>query len=252
MSETLTPLVAADIATGDRRYDVHSRLDIVSTMRALADHHTLVTAYGERPSDFIVSAVLAVYPDDDLMVLDFGADRAPTERVLSAGDVRIVTQLDHIRIQFVTEAVGTVEYEGAPAFLARIPEVMQRLQRREFYRVRIPLSSALRLTVTPDPEHPQLSAALRVLDVSCGGIALTDVPVALGAAVGTVYRDCTLTLPGLGPVSLDLRVVRVTRDETKPGTCLVAGSFIDLAAPTMMLLQRYINRLERERLARTA
>ncbi len=252
MSETLTPLVAADIATGDRRYDVHSRLDIVSTMRALADHHSLVTAYGERPSDFIVSAVLAVYPDDDLMVLDFGADRAPTERVLAAGDVRVVTQLEHIRIQFSAEVAGTLDYEGAPAFLARIPEVMQRLQRREYYRVRIPLSSPLTMTVMPNPDRPEIAVPLRVLDVSCGGIALTNVPVALGAAVGTVYRECRVNLPGLGAMTVDLRIVRVARDETKPGSCVVAGSFVDLPAPTMMLLQRYINRLERERLARTA
>jgi c-di-GMP-binding flagellar brake protein YcgR len=244
-----TPLVAADIARGDGRFDVHSRLDIVSTMRALADRHTLVTAYGARPGDFIVSAVLGVYPDDDLLVLDFGADRPTTERVLGAGEVRVVTQLDHIRIQFSTEAADTIEYEGAPAFLARIPEVMQRLQRREYYRVRIPLSSPLRIAVTPNPENPDVVVPLRVLDVSCGGIALTDVPIGLGAAVGNVYRGCRIALPGLGAISVDFRVVRVVRDETKPGTCLVAGPFVDLPAPAMMLLQRYINRLERERLA---
>ncbi len=245
-----SPLVAADVAIGDGRYEVRSRLDIVSTMRALAEHHTLVTAYGVRSTDFIVTAVLAVHSNDNLLVFDFGADRAPTERVLAAGDVRFITQLDHIRIQFTAPCAGTLEYDGAPAFLARFPDVMTRLQRREFYRIKIPLGSPLTLLVTPNPENADAAVSLRVLDLSCGGLALTDVSVALGASVGTVYRHCRMNLPGLGMIAFDLRVVRVANDDARVGSRLVAGEFVDLSGPATMLLQRYINRVERERLAR--
>jgi c-di-GMP-binding flagellar brake protein YcgR len=250
MSLVAGPLVAADIASGDRRYEVRSRLDIISTMRALAEHHTLVTAYGTRAADFIVTAVLAVHANDDLLVFDYGAEQAQTERVLDAGDVRFITQLDHIRIQFTAPCAGTLTYEGAPAFLTRFPDVMQRLQRREYYRVRIPLGSPLWMVVTPNAEKPDAAVSLRVLDISCGGIALTDVPIALGATVGQVFRNCRMNLPGLGTLTVDFRVVRTVRDDTRPGSCLIAGPFVDLSNGGMALVQRYINRIERERLAR--
>jgi c-di-GMP-binding flagellar brake protein YcgR len=250
-SENEEPLATAEVARGDGRFDVHARLEIVAAMRALADQHALVTAYGAHPSDFIVSTVLAVHPDDDVLVLDFGADRGTTERVIDAGEVRVVAQLDHVRIQFSAAVTGTVQYEDGPAFLARIPLVMQRLQRREYFRVRIPLATPMAALIAPDPAKPQSTVSLRVLDLSCGGIRLTDVPANLGIAEGTVCRRCTITLPQLGMVVCDLRIVRVVRDEAKPGSCLVVGAFVDLPGSGMTLLQRYINRLERARLTRT-
>jgi c-di-GMP-binding flagellar brake protein YcgR len=241
------PLAAVDVAAGDRRFDVGVRVDIVSTMRALAQRRALATVYGERACDFIVSCLLAVHEDDDALVLDFGAERAATERVLAAGEVRVVTQLDRIRIQFATEVAGTIDYDGAPAFVARIPDVMQRLQRREYYRVRIPLSAPLAMTLAPDPARPRAGVALRVVDLSCGGVRLDGVGSALGIVEGAVYRGCRMDLPRLGSLAVDVRVVRMLRDDAKPGSCRVVGSFVDLPAGAEALLQRYINRIERDR-----
>ncbi len=239
---------AADL--GDRRYEVRSRLDIVSTMRALVKNRTLVTAHGARTSDSIVTALLAVYANDGYLVFDYGADDAATQRVLAADDVRFITHVDHIRIQFAAPPAGTLDYDGAPAFLTRLPEAMTRLQRREYYRVQIPLTEPISVVLAPGPEHAALAAALRVVDLGCGGILLRDVPASLDARVGTVYRQCGINLPNLGSIATDARVVRVTNDETQPGLRQVAFEFLDLPVPAMMLLQRYINRVERERLAR--
>jgi c-di-GMP-binding flagellar brake protein YcgR len=236
---------AADV--GDRRYEVHARLDIVSTMRALAKNHTLITAHGKLTNDFIITALLGVYANDGYLVFDFGADAHATERVLAASDVRFITQVDQIRVQFAARAAGTLDYEGAPAFLTRFPEVMTRLQRREFYRVRIPLTEPLSIVLTPDVGEP---ASLRAIDLGCGGILLGDVPPGLGASVGTTYRRCAINLPSLGSIATDVRVVRVMNDDARPGSRKVAVQFVDLPVPAMMLLQRYINRVERDRLAR--
>lgn len=247
---TLAPNAGSAADLGDRRYEVRSRLDIVSAMRALAKNRTLVTAHGRKTNDFIVTALLAVYANDGYLVFDFGADETATSRVLAAGDVRFITQLDHIRIQFAAPAAGTLDYDGAPAFLTRFPDAMMRLQRREFYRVQIPSTEPLSVVLTTDPDNPASAAALRAIDLGCGGILLRDVPATLDARVGTVYRQCGINLPNLGSISTDARVVRVMNDETRPGLRQVAFEFVDLPVPAMMLLQRYINRVERERLAR--
>ncbi len=251
-STTVDPtraLAAVDIAPGDSRYDVHSRADIVATMRALSRRRAFVTAYGAQTSDCIVTAVLAVHAGDDALVFDFGGDQAATERVLGAGDVRFVTQLDHIRVQFVAPVVGTFVYDEAPAFVTRIPDVMQRLQRRDWYRVHIPLSAPVAMTLAPDASNPDCMAALHVLDLSCGGVRLGSVPAILGISEDVVYRECRINLPALGAVVCDVRVVRVVSDDTKSGSCVVVGAFVDMPPSATTLLQRYINRLERERLA---
>jgi len=239
---------AAD--SGDPRYEVRSRTDIVATMRGLAKHRTLITAHGKHGSDFIITALLAVYANDGYLVFDFGADARATERVLAAGSVRFITQVDQIRVEFAAQAAGTLEFEGGPAFLAQFPDVMTRLQRREFYRVRIPLNEPLRIVLSPDDDSAVEPLTLRAIDLCCGGVLLADVPEQFAASVGTVYRQCCVKLPNLGSIVTDARVVRVGNNEARPGLRRVALEFLDLPAPAMLLLQRYINRIERERLAR--
>src|SRR5206468_6010297 len=66
------------------RYQVHSRLEIVAILRSLIEHRSLVTvSFGGR-DDFIVSALLAVNPDFEELIIDHGADPATNVRLLQA------------------------------------------------------------------------------------------------------------------------------------------------------------------------
>src|SRR5262249_39847953 len=156
-----------------------------------------------------------------------------------------ITQLDHIRIQFEADYAEAVSYEDAPAFRIRLPEAITRLQRREFYRIRIPLGRPLPFVITPDPEVPDKTVTMRVVDLSCGGVALADCPPSFDPTAGHVFKGCRMNLPDLGTVTTDLRVVHVHVDETKAvRTMRFSGQFRNLPDPMMNLIQRYINRVE--------
>jgi c-di-GMP-binding flagellar brake protein YcgR len=236
---------AADL----ERYQVHSRLEIVAILRSLIEHRSLVSvSFGGR-DDFIVSAILAINPDFEELILDHGADVPTNARLLQAARLEFSCQLDHIRILFTAARAENTVFQNAPAFRIRLPQSITRIQRRDDYRIKVPLSQPLHCIVGWDPSRPAQRDALRVLDLSRGGLSLGDYGENVKLVPGTVYRECSLTLGDIGTVSIDVEAVHLVeltgRNNTRTRRC--GCRFVRLSNATATLIQRYINKIERDR-----
>ena len=138
-------------------------------------------------------------------------------------------------------------------FRPALPETLLRLQRREYYRLQVPVTQPLECAIPQHhPDGETTYERYRVLDISGGGIAL-----AVQAENPTLrpYRefpDCLLYLPDGGPLSLRLMVKSLHSQLNQNGTeSWRAGcQFTDLPRGADALIQRYIFRLERQRSAR--
>jgi len=231
----------------NERYLVHSRLEIIGILRGLIAHSSFVTASFGGHDDFIVTAILALNPEFEELILDYGADELANKRMLAAPRITFMTQLDHIRIQFTVTKIETTMFEGARAFRTRLPSKLTRLQRREFYRVKVPLGQttfcALKL-----PAAGVATVQARIADVSCGGIAIVDYPDDLALEPGTVFKDCEIDLKDLGQVVTDLEIVHVLEKTTRNAarSRLAGCRFRNLSNGMLTLIQRYINKIERE------
>lgn len=243
----------ATISERDDRYQVRSALEIGKILRGLIAHRALVTAHAGEHGAFFVTAVLEVDDDAGTIVCDYGVDAAQTERLLAAPSLTFVTQLDHVRVQFSASGAVAIDYEGGPAFRVDMPEVVVRLQRREHYRLKVPRGRPLYCQLPP--LAPQAGAdgkrvAVPVYDISCGGLGLVGwqgEPVPVPAME---LADAWVELPDLGRLVVDLRVVHVQRATGRAGALSRVGCrFVDVNAGATMLVQRYINRIEREQRA---
>lgn len=245
------PPRVAIIASHDDRYRVAGALEIAMLLRGLITQHALVTAYGAG-GEFFVTALLAAEESADRLVFDYGVDAALTERMLAGGSLMCVTQLDHVRIQFEVRAPQRVEYEDAPAFATPFPESLTRLQRREHYRLRVPRGRPLHcdFAVPVEEGAPERRVMLPVSDISCGGIALVGWPDGFLPRPGQTLADARIALSDLGTINADLYVVHV---EGAGGRGPEAGRFgcrfVQQRPGDATLIQRYINRIERERRA---
>ena len=250
-----TPRIAS-IDAADERYQVWNALEIANILRRLITHRANITAHGSDHATFFVTAVLALDDDSDTVVFDYGVDAALTERLLHSPRITFITQLDHVRIQFGVDAAEKIDYEGGPAFRVPIPEVVTRLQRREFYRLRIPrgrpLYCEVKLPSAVDAAGSAKRVAFPVYDISCGGLALAGWPEDFAPAVGLELPDCWMDLPDLGRLAVDVRVVHV---QGLAGRGANAGrfgcKFVRPGNAVANLVQRYINRIEREQRALT-
>jgi hypothetical protein len=84
------------------------------------------------------------------------------------------------------------------------------------------------------------ASALRVLDLSSGGLSLLDDAAGLRPAVGSRIGGCRIQLPGIGSIEADLWVRHVAR---LPGneTAVSIGCEFDALAPSVQaLLETYL------------
>jgi c-di-GMP-binding flagellar brake protein YcgR len=232
----------------DERFRLASRAEIVVLLRELQARRPLVTATGANGASF-VTVVVAVNPDFEEVVFDWGGDIHATERVLRSTRIVFETTLDHVRVRFVAEHAQHVVVDDTPAFRVRIPSSIYRLQRRESYRLRVPQSTRAVCEV-PSLAPPGKSApALRLHDLSEGGVALAGLPKGCTVRSGDRLDRCRLMLTDQDPIGVDLEVVHVVADSGVPSR--LGARFVALPSQHAVAIRRFITRVERDLRART-
>ncbi len=229
------------------RFETRSRVEIVARLRELVERRAAVSVHFGGGGDFIVSSLLAVNPEFEELVFDASGDEDANRRIVRAGKLLFVSVLDRIRIQFGAGRAGTTSHEGLPALRARIPEALLRLQRRDHFRVAPPLARPLACRL-PDPREPGRTLELRILDISCGGIAVADGPRRLALETGMLLEDCSLDLPGAGTLAFRAAVRSVSPRGAPGGAPRYGLAFIDIPPAAIARIQRYILQLDREKL----
>lgn len=229
---------------------IHDRREIAKLMHTLATRNTLLAAHVDGHAQSFMSAVLAVDDDGDSVLLDASPDDAINARAMAASHLVCTTRLDGIRIQFSVLAPVRVTHEGYAALRSVLPDRVLRLQRREFYRLTVPSSDPVTCTIgAAEPDGTVRSIALRVLDISNGGIAVVVPPEGVRFEPGMEFPDCTLTIPDGGTATVKLRVRNVfAASGGNAHKRLRAGcEFIDMPPRFAAQIQRYIFKVERER-----
>jgi c-di-GMP-binding flagellar brake protein YcgR len=110
-------------------------------------------------------------------VLDAASDETVNRRVEAAEQLICVTQLDKIKIQFAARGIQRIPRR--PRRLpGAVPEVLLRLQRREYFRLTAPsphsLTCLIPMTIGGEKRRSLVEAS--VLDISGGGLAITVPP----------------------------------------------------------------------------
>ena len=231
------------------KYQVYSRIEMLSLLREMMGGRNPMTIYFNQGEDFIVSQVLAVNPEFEELILDFGPDQSANQRLLKSSRLVIVTFLEHIKIQFTAQLAESTNFKGEPAFRIRLPDSMIRLQRRNFYRVETPRVDPLTCYV-PLPDHPDGGVTIKIYDLSVGGLGLVTAPSDVWLIKGMTFMNCKLHIPDHGEVitGLEIRHVEDLKNTTTPQQ-KIGCQFVGLPAQMVTVLQRYIIKMERDRRA---
>jgi len=173
-----------------------------------------------------------------------------------SGKLIAMTQLAKVKIQFVLTNIRLAQYRGRQALLADIPDSVLRLQRREYFRLIVPIRLPVKCQI-PIPQGegvPPKNVEVNVVDISAGGIGITTPPADVAFDIDMSFEKCQIDLPGVGILVANLMVRSIFEVSSKDGTpSWRAGcEFVNLVGPMLALLQRYIIKEERERKAREA
>lgn len=235
-------------------FEVSSRREVVSLLRAIADKNQLIRMLVHGESDVCVTSILHVDVDNGKLILDRSINDGQNERIVQARRISFETSLDKIRILFASDKVRATLHENGAALELDLPASMIRLQRREFYRMATPVSNPVRVTIPIPYDLGGGNAVLALSDISCGGVCVFDNKFVLGNTIGKNYEDCRIELPDIGMVAATLQVrnsIDMTLLNNKANRRL-GCQFLDMSRASAAAVQRYITRLERERNARIA
>jgi len=236
-------------------YQVHSRREIISLLRAVSERNQLVSMQADSGAESVVTSVLDVDEENDIVVIDRAPGNLANRRIVDSDNVSFETLLDNIRILFFASQVRECLYDNLPALYIPIPASLIRLQRRENYRIPTPVAHPVRCTITIPPDDSDatgITVVVTLKDISCGGIALIDEKKVLDNTIGRLYEHCRLDLPGGPPLQVKLQVRNSTDLSLSNGRTprKLGCMFVDLPKPALTAVQRYITKLERERNAK--
>jgi flagellar brake protein len=239
----------------DSQFGVDDRATILLLLRRMIEQRSMLEAPVPGGGPGLLSLVLDVDERRDQIVLD-ASPHAHIERVLlSQPEVDFATRVDKVNVRFTTGPLIKQGFEGMPAYRAPIPERLRYMQRREFFRIEVPPShgATCQVMVPATANHPPHDIRTRVFDISGGGLSLLVPPGEDGVLTGGArFAACKLSLPESSPILVGLRVrrnFRVQRRGQLSMTC--AGcEYLDLTGSAQAVIQRYLMRLDRERIAR--
>lgn len=212
--------------------------EIKQKLRQLAKKNSLISLYFNDNS--MLSTVVDVLADKNLLVLDYGGDEKMNQKLLNNNRAVVKTDYDGITAQFSISDIRKARLKGKPSFACPIPESVLWVQRREFYRVRIPLSE----TVTCELIHGDNNRTeYPVLDISTGGIALFDQNDELELEPGNIFHNCKLVLGEHDSAYINLEVrnhIQINPDDPEEGS-RCGCAFLNLTGDFEIAVQKFIN-----------
>lgn len=219
-------------------YMLYGRGEIMQKLRQLGKKHSLITLHFDEST--MLSTVVDVLSDKNLLVLDYGGSEEMNEKLLKHNRAVVKTDYDGIQAQFTIKDIRKARLQGKASFACPLPEDVLWVQRREYYRVRIPLSEV----VTCELIHGDNNRTeYPVLDISTGGIALFDKDDELELEPGNIFHNCKLTLGDHSSAYINLEIRNhILKNPNNPEEGTRCGcAFINLTGDFEVDLQKFIN-----------
>lgn len=216
---------------------------IQSILRNVSDGGSRAALYYDGGQDFIITSLLDV--GEKGLWVEQGADVSKNRHIAESKRITLVSYIDQVKIQFIADAAKAVTHQGYPAFFLALPSHIYRIQRREYFRLSVPVTERLRCII------PQAGGKLElpVMDISGGGIRLSCAESNIEFVLGQTYAGCQIDLPEIGKISVTITVKSAVSTSPKPGQTIqyLGCEFKNLDNASGVLLQRYVTRMQRLR-----
>lgn len=251
--KSTNPKIDLEASPTFAKYILPSRTEIISNLKTLAEKARMMTVFQKTGQEFFLSTVLGVDPTNNLVYIERAKFEPAWLKALD-DDFLCASDVDRVKIQFTLINPRRSEFKGELAWVADLPKTMVRLQRREYFRLDIPMSKPVQCVIKGIGEGEEKSEQIVQLnDISGGGIGFTapeDMVEAFTA--GKEYEGCVLTLPNEEPFTINLTIRSAFPVTTRSGvrSLRVGAEFLKINQARINIIQRYITAVERERRAR--
>lgn len=228
------------------RYFLLGRMEILSVLNELIYRREQVTVSFNGGRESFLTLLLEAR--HDALIFDLSGDARANMLVEKSPSCLFVARLNGILVQFRTEQVHRFFWGGSEAFWVPLPERVVRRQRRENYRILLPLAKPMmvKLYLEDGIVHGEWPAH----NLSVGGLGI-NMQGAVDLEQGQKIDRLNLVLPKQRAIvcSAVVRHVTFLSDHQHISRYRVGLGFSELAPAMGVAIQRYITQVEHERRA---
>lgn len=234
------------------QFIVQNQKQIIQILNELAKRHEMLKV--SFNNDTCLTNVISVDANNHVVYLDIGIDEAFNNR-LSASHHVVFTKDEGVRIKWTSAHVSLVTLKDGKAIKIALPQIMMRLQRREFFRLATPIVNPVPCIIPiVDETNSEAERALELtlVDVSLGGVAaIAADPLDEIFVIGASFNQCKINFPEVGETSLTLQIRNITPITMKDGAIKhrIGLQFITPSRGNEGLINRYTYNLERQAMA---
>ena len=230
-------------------FNITFRREIVFYLRQLINDGERVSLMFDEGKETLLTVLLDVDEEKNTLIFDWGASEATNRKLLVSPRTFFVATLDGVRNQFATTRVWQVAYKGRPAFATDIPDRYVRMQRREFFRLTLPITQRRPCTFTSDDTGKVWQ--MQAIDIGLGGVGLEAQVATLPFQIKQILPKVSIDLGKFGKLLVELEVRYVGSFSRGAKQISRLGcQFVKLSNAQENDVQRFVTQVQREERAK--
>ena len=230
----------------DSGFLIRNKQQIINHLIFLLKQKCLFNLYfGENES--FITTLLEIDPSKGRIILDYGPKDYLNKKLLNATHIGFRTTFSGIKVAFEGSDIEPATHDGQAAFSMPIPEDLLWCQRRQFYRVKSPLSKTSHLSLAIEDRS---SVNLPLYDISISGFSILNESSELAnlLMIDQEFKDCQLVLENTAADSISFKIQNtIALNPKKPDKTQKIGCKFTAISPAFeSSIQRYMQQIERE------
>jgi c-di-GMP-binding flagellar brake protein YcgR len=207
----------------------------------------LLSARFGTNNESYITTLLDINAGDNSLVLDCGSKEDLNQRILNVDKITFDADYNGIKVSFSGEALKKITHKKDPAFSIPIPKALYWMQRREYYRVKSPLSKSSYCQLIVEGREP---VNLKLYDISLSGFAMLNDSKEVSDLLipGTSFSESKLILSGAGEsmVSFEICAKYIINPDKLLKIQKIGCKFIKITHRVEEIIQRYMHQIQRE------
>lgn len=231
-------------------FTIISKSEIAFYLNQLINDQEPLTVMFDEGRESLLTMALHLDDARAQLILDWGGSDSVNQKLLRAASTTVVANPQGVRNLFHTGALRSTTYQGRPAFSCAVPAKYIRLQRRDCFRLTLPISQRLTCKVSLPTAAGEKPFTLSVVDICVSGVGL-EVKGVVEPELGQILATVSIDLGKLGVIRPDLEV-RFVGPITRGSETMtrIGCRFAKLGRGEDILVQRLITQIQRDQRAR--
>ena len=231
-------------------FAINNRREIVFILDGLVKDRTVIDLETSDGVNLLTS-VLKVSAEGNYVYLDVGPNNTVNDKIIHSQKVTFSTQTS-VKVHWHSTHLHRVSLPDGDVFSMTLPAVVERIQRREYFRLKTPQgSNAMICKISAETGIIEAT----IVDMSAEGIGVSvkgTLPESFSQ--GTELQGCSIEFPVVGVVSVNLKLCGIWSSITSNSgeqVNRIGMKFVNLSRGASNVVQRHMIELEKDHISKT-